>query len=145
VAICNFKKLKIDIAAGEICVPFKNLDTADRFKKYKLASSFLVSTSRIAFSSDPTNDKKSIKAALGIKIGALLNVHTKGKTFKTKMAKPSIPYTLKENKKNFQYYPFIINRKIGIGHFSLFGSYAFTNIFKDGVLLLSNPFKWVFA
>ncbi len=137
-----FKKLNIDISSGGSIVPFKNLDTTDRFKKYKLASSFLELPVELRFSSDPTNDKKSIKAALGVKIGTLLNVHTKGKNLQNKDGKTINSYTLKDSKKNFFNTTRIsLTGRVGIGHFSLFGSYAFTNIFKDGAAAAIKPFQ----
>lgn len=137
-----FKNLDIDIAASGSVVPFNKVDTTDHFKKYKLVSNFIELPVELRFSSDPANDKKSIKAALGVKIGTLLNVHTKGKNLQNKDGKTINSYTLKENKKNFFNTTRIsLTGRVGIGHFSVFGSYAFTNIFKDGTAAAIKPFQ----
>lgn len=137
-----FEKMAIDLKASGNTLPFKNLDTTDHFKKYKFVSSFLEVPLELRFSSDPLNNKKSIKAALGVKIGTLLNVHTKGKNLQNKDGKTINSYTLKESKKNFLNTTRLsVTGRVGMGNFSLFGSYAITGIFKDGTAPDIKPFQ----
>ena len=94
----------------------------------------------LRYRSNPDNDNKSLKVALGIKCGLLLNAHTKGKTLQNKDGNTLNGYTLKENSKRF----FNTNRisaiaRIGYGHFSLFGSYQLTPLFKEGVAATIRP------
>lgn len=137
-----FEKMSIDLKASGTKLPFKSLDTTDRFKKYKMVSSFLEVPVELRFSSDPLNNKKSIKAALGVKIGTLLNVHTKGKNLQNKDGKIINSYTLKESKKNFLNTTRLsVTGRVGMGNFSLFGSYAITGLFKDGAAPDIKPFQ----
>jgi hypothetical protein len=88
----------------------------------------------LRYSFDPSNDMKSIKAAIGIKVGTLLNVHDKGKTLEDKNDKVIGSYTEKEtNKHFFNSTRIAATARIGYGNFSIFGSYQVNNMFKDGV------------
>ena len=75
-----FKNMVIDIKSKTNTLPFNNVDSVDHFKKYKLTTAFLEIPLELRFTFDPENENKSIKAAIGVKVGTLLNVHTKGKT-----------------------------------------------------------------
>ena len=77
---------------------------------------------------------KSFKFAIGAKVGTLLNVHTKGKTLLDKNGATVNNYSAKETGKSFlNSTRLAATARIGYGNFSLFGSYQFNNIFKDGV------------
>ena len=87
---------------------------------------------RYAFS--PEKENKSWKAALGLKIGTLINAHTKGKTLQDKNGTTLNSYTEKVAKKSF----FGSNRvmataRIGVGHFTLVCNYQLSAFLKDGV------------
>jgi len=108
-------------------------DTA-HFKKYKLATTYLEAPLELRYSSRPDDNKKSVKAALGIKVGILANAHTKGNTLEDKNGTTLNDYKVKEYSKQF----FNKNRiaatgRIGYGHFSIFGSYSITTLFKEGL------------
>lgn len=130
-----FKNMNVDIKSNTTTfLPFQNLDSANHFKKYKLSSAFLEVPVEIRFSSDPENDGKSIKGALGVKVGTLLDVHTKGRTPVDKNGASINSYTEKEmSKRFFNATRLAATARIGYGHFSLYGSYQINNIFKDGV------------
>ncbi len=129
-----FKTMDVDIKSKANKLPFTNLDSLNRFKRYKLTTAFLEIPLELRFTADPENENKTIKAAVGVKVGTLLNVHTKGKTLQDKNGKTINSYTSKETGKGF----FNSTRleataRVGYGNFSLFGSYQLNNIFKDGV------------
>ena len=129
-----FKNLVVDLKSKTNTLPFRNVDTVNHFKKYKLTTAFLEIPLELRFTADPANESKSIKVALGVKVGTLLNAHTKGKNLLDKNGAAINSYTAKETGKGF----FNTTRlagtaRIGYGNFSLFGSYQFNNIFKDGV------------
>ena len=129
-----FKNMSIDIKSKTNKLPFNNLDSLDRFKKYKLATAFLEVPIELRFSSNPERDNKSIKGAIGFKVGTLLNVHTKGKTLQDKNGKTLYNYTAKETAKPFFNSTRIAaTARVGYGNFSLVASYQLNNIFKDGV------------
>lgn len=129
-----FKNMVVDIKSKTNTLPFKNVDSIDHFKKYKLTTAFLEIPLELRFTLDPENESKSIKAALGVKVGTLLNAHTKGKTLLNKNGGTVNSYTAKETGKGFFNSTRLAGTaRIGYGNFSLFGSYQFNNIFKDGV------------
>ena len=129
-----FKNYGIELKSGNATLPFRSLDSADHFKKYKLAMSYLEIPIELRYSYDPENDTKSIKAAIGFKVGTLLNVHTKGKILQDKNNKVLYNYTQKEaNRHFFNSTRLAATARIGYGNFSIFGSYQINNLFKDGV------------
>ena len=129
-----FKKYSVDIKSTSTKLPFNNLDSLNHFKKYKLSTAYLEVPVELRFTLDPANDKKSIKAAIGVKVGTLLNVHNKGKTLEDKNDKVIGSYTQKEtNRHFFNSTRIAATARIGYGNFSLFGSYQINNMFKDGV------------
>ena len=114
-------------------LPFNKVDSVNHFKKYKLTTAFLEVPVELRFSSDPENDGKSIKGALGIKVATLLNVHTKGKTLLNAAGTTINSYTEKEYSKHFfNSTRLMATARIGYGHYSLFGSYQLNSIFNTG-------------
>ena len=129
-----FRNMVVDIKSKTNKLPFNVVDSVDHFKKYKLATSFLEIPLELRFTLDPANEMKSIKFAVGAKVGTLLNVHTKGKTLLDKNGSTINAYAAKETGKGFfNSTRLAATARIGYGNFSLFGSYQFNNIFKDGV------------
>ena len=129
-----FKNMGIDVKAKTSKLPFNNLDSLNRFKKYKLTTAFLEVPIEFRFTSDPENDSKAIKAAVGFKVGTLLNVHTKGKTLQDKDGRTLNNYVAKESAKGFFNSTRIAaTARVGYGNFSVAASYQLNNIFKDGV------------
>ncbi len=137
-----FKNMNVDVKASGTFLPFRNLDTLDHFKKYKLVTSFLEIPVELRFTADPLKDSKSFKAAIGVKVGTLLNAHTKGKNLQDRNGKTINSYTAKENKKNFfNTTRLSVTGRVGYGKFSLFGSYQVNSLFKDGVAAAIKPFQ----
>jgi hypothetical protein len=129
-----FKKMQVNIAAAKSVLPFVRTDTGNNYKKYKLATAYLEIPLEFRFTADPSNPNKSIKGAIGIKLGTLLNAHTKGKTLQNSAGTKINALTVKENSKNFFNGTRIAaTARVGYGIFSLYGSYGLTSLFKDGV------------
>ncbi len=129
-----FKKMEVDITNTSTVLGFINTDSTNNYKKYKLATAYLEAPIELRYSSNPDNYMKGIKAAIGIKVGTLLNAHTKGKNLKTKTGTALNEYTIKENSKSyFNTTRLAATARVGYGNFTLFGSYNFSPIFKDGV------------
>jgi len=129
-----FKKYKVDIISTSAKLPFVNLDSADHFKKYKLTTAFLEVPVELRFTANPEKESKSLKAALGVKVGTLLSVHTKGKTLQNKNGGTVNSYVEKQNDKHFfNTTRLSVTGRVGFGNFSVFGSYQINNLLKDGV------------
>ena len=93
------------------------------------------------FSADPLNGK-GLKAAIGVKVGLLINAHTRNTKYESSTSATIADHTLKESSKYF----FNKNRismqgRIGYGHVSLYGSYQLTPLFKDGLGPVVRPFS----
>lgn len=137
-----FEKMTVGIKDATSKLLFRNVSTTDRFKKYKLATTYAEAPVELRFSSNPSNNKRSVKAALGVKAGILLSAMVKGKTLENSAGNTIGDYTVKEKSKNF----FNKNRlsgtaRLGYGNLSLFGSYQLTPLFKEGVAAEIRPFS----
>jgi len=127
-----FKNMAIDLKATGTKLPFNNLDSADRFKKYKLVTVFAEVPLELRYTFNPAKDSKSWKIAIGAKLGTMLNAHTKGKTLQSKSGTAINAYTLKESKRTFFNSTRIVaTARVGIGNFSLVANYQLTSLIKD--------------
>lgn len=127
-----FKKMNVDIKSTTTKLPFIATDSTNHFKKYKLSLSYLELPLEFRFSSDPLNSSKSWKAAVGLKVGTAINVHTKGKDLESKNNTLINGYTQKESsKKYFNGTRFMGTARVGYGIFSLFAAYQLNNVLKD--------------
>ena len=127
-----FKKETIDLKSISTLLPFTASDSTNHFKKYKLATGYLEVPLEFRYSSRPAEPNKSFKIALGIKVGTLANVHTKGKTLQDKNNNTINSYTLEENSKRFiNSSRFTGTVRVGYGIISLFGTYQLNNVLKD--------------
>jgi len=112
---------------------YSSTSAANHFKKNKLVSTYLELPVELRFVTDPEHSDASWKIAVGVKAGALLDVHTRGKTLVNAAGTTLNNYTEKEKSKNFFNGTRIAGTaRIGYGHVSLFGQYQITNFIKDG-------------
>lgn len=129
-----FDKMEVKISNFGATLPFIRTDTGYHYKKYKLSTTYLEAPIELRFMSRPETPNKSVKAAVGIKIGTLIGAHTKGKTLETATGTKLNGFVTKESTKTyFNSTKLAITARAGYGMFTLFGSYNITNIFKDGV------------
>lgn len=127
-----FKNTSVDIKSAAVQLPFRNLDSTDHFKKYKLATTFVEAPIELRYTTNPVSDKKSWKFALGVKVGTMLNAHTKGKTLQNKNNSNIGNYTEKISKRSyFNSTRLAGTARVGIGNFSIFTAYSITPILKD--------------
>ncbi|MEP7279026.1 MAG: outer membrane beta-barrel protein [Bacteroidota bacterium] len=132
----KFKNQQPNIIALSNTLPFTDysgVNSANHFKKYKLATTYLEAPIELRFVGDPENSDRSWKVALGVKVGMLLNVHTRGKTLINATGGTINNYTEKESSKNFFNGTRLAGTaRVGFGHISLFGQYQVTGLLKDG-------------
>lgn len=127
-----FKKTSVDVKVNSIKLPFRNLDTLDHFKKYKLVTAFVEVPIELRYVFSPEKEDKSLKVAIGAKIGLLLDAHTKGKTLQNKSGATINSYKLKEKENTFFNSSRIVaTARVGLGHFSLVANYQITTLIKD--------------
>jgi hypothetical protein len=136
-----FANTHVGIKDNVAAIYFTNQADTNHFKKTKLATVYLEAPIEFRFSSDPLTGN-GFKAALGVKVGTLVSAHTRNAKFLTKATSAVGDYVTKESSKRF----FNKNRlsvmgRIGYGHFSLYGSYSLTPVFKDGLGPVVKPFS----
>lgn len=129
-----FKQMEVDIASASPTLPFRVTQGTDHFKKYKLSTAYLEAPVEFRFTANPELPSKTVKIALGAKIGTMLNAHTKGKTLQSSNGTAINNYAQKEiSKAYFNTTRLSGTLRAGYGNFSLYTAYTFTNLFKDGV------------
>jgi hypothetical protein len=127
-----FKNTYVDVKSNSALLPFRNVDSANHFKKFKLTTVFLEAPIELRYSSDPENANKAFKVALGVKVGTLLKAYTKGKTLQDKNGSTINAYIAKESSKRFfNSTRLAATARVGLGIFSLYGSYQITGVLKD--------------
>ena len=110
------------------------MDTLPRFSKYKISTSYLELPIEIRYFSKPENPNKSVKIAIGVKIGTLLDAHSKGKTLVNAAGTKLKDYTEKLSSKSyFNATRLAATARFGYANFTVFGSYNITQVFKDKV------------
>ena len=128
-----FNKMDVGLRSTSTFLPFTPTDSTNHYKKYKLATSYLEVPLEFRYTKKPTEGSKSFKAALGLKIGTLINAHTKGKNLQDKNNNLLSSYTEKETSKTFiNGTRYMATARVGYGIFSLFGTYQLNNVLKDG-------------
>lgn len=130
----TFKNLNVDLKSSNSFLPFTQVDSTNHFKKYKLATSYLEVPLELRYTANPDNINKSLKAALGFKVGTLVNAHTKGKTLQDKNNNTIGNYTEKISSKRYiNSTRFSATARVGYGIISLFGTYQLNSVLKEGV------------
>lgn len=138
----SFKSTYVGLKDATTVLHFTNQADTNHFKKTKLATAYAEAPIEFRYTSDPMNSGKSFKVAVGVKVGTMLTAHTRNKDLLNETGNTLISYVQKESSKRF----FNSNRlsvmgRIGYGHFSLYGSYQVTPLFKDGVAAQIRPFS----
>ena len=135
-----FEKTAVGIKDNAPQIFFTDQTDTNHFKKTKLATVWLEAPVEFRYSADPYTGK-GFKFAMGVKVGTLLNAHTRNSKLQSKSETSINDFVSKETSKRF------FNRtrlsgmlRAGYGHFTLFGSYSFTPLFKDALGPEVRPF-----
>jgi len=106
-------------------------DTTVSYKKYKLATGFLEVPVELRYAANPMNFNKSFKVALGMKVGTMVDAHTKAKV--TADRNRNGGYTVKvRDRRNFNSTRLAATLRVGYGVFSVFGTYQINPFVKEG-------------
>jgi Outer membrane protein beta-barrel domain len=128
----TFTKTLVGIKDITTIFHFTDQSDTNHFKKTTLATSYLEAPIEFRFSANPLTGK-GIKAAIGVKVGTLINAHTRNSKFQNKSNTLINDYVMKEaSKRFFNKSRICAMARIGYGHFSLYGSYQLTTLLKDG-------------
>ena len=123
-----FKQTNIDLRKYPLSF---NSDTTVSYKKYKLSTGFLEIPVELRYAANPMNFNKSFKVAIGMKVGTMIDAHTKAKI--TSDGSGNGGYTLKiRDRRNFNSTRLAATLRVGYGVFSVFGTYQINNFVKEG-------------
>ena len=133
-----FEKTTVTITNHLKPLEFKNLADTNHFNKYKLVNAFAELPIELRFVLNPENTNKSLKVAIGAKVGIQMSAHTKGKEWKDKNGHLVNGFDDKFIQKNKDKYFFNGNRfqgtfRVGYGFISAFGTYQFNSLIKEGL------------
>ena len=77
-----------------------------------------------------------------MKVGTMIDAHTRYKDLQSQSGGLLNAYVWKESSKRFfNSTRLAAQARIGYGHFSLFGTYQITALFKDGVAAVIRPYS----
>jgi hypothetical protein len=136
----RFSKMNVGIKEPTKKLPFVNVRDTSHFKKTKLATSYAEIPFELRYSADPATGK-GLKIGLGVRVGTLLNAHTRNAILQNRNGNLINDYTLKEASKNFfNKSRFVGTFRVGYGHVSVFSSYQLNPTLRDGVGPDARPF-----
>jgi hypothetical protein len=129
-----FDKMTVGIARTTPAVQFMDVSDTAHFKKYKLSTNYLEAPVELRYRFNPEDDRKSVKVAVGAKVGVLINAHVKGVTLENVSNQTINDYTAKESTKRFfNKQRLSLMGRVGVGSFSVFASYAITSLYQEGL------------
>ena len=136
-----FSKTYVGIKDATSTLRFTDQSDTNHFKKTKLNTTYLEAPVEFRYTARPLNSDKSFKWAVGVKVGTMISAHTRNKNFENKNGNTLNDYTMKEKSKRFFNTTRLIGTaRVGLGHFSLYGSYQVTTLFKEGVAAEIRPY-----
>lgn len=137
-----FDKTYVGIKDPTQTLRFTDQSDTNHFKKTKLNTTYLEAPVEFRYTANPLNSDKSFKFAIGVKVGTMINAHTRNKDLENKSGNTLNSYTMKETSKRFFNTTRLVGTaRVGLGHFSLYGSYQVTTLFKEGVAADIRPFS----
>jgi len=129
-----FDEMTVGIKDNTPGVVFDDVSDTAHFKKYKLSTAFLEAPVELRYRFNPNDDSRSVKLAIGAKIGTLLAAKVKGVELQNAADQTLNDYTLKEKSKRFfNKQRLSVTGRVGYGAFSLFASYSVTPLFREGL------------
>jgi hypothetical protein len=136
-----FDKMYPGVKDPTTTIRFQDQEDTIHFKKVKLATTFAELPIELRYRFNTTSDK-SVKLALGAKVGTLIDAHVRAKELQNSNDEALNPYTLKEKSNRFfNKSRLSVMGRVGFGHFSIYASYAITPLFKEGQGPVVRPFS----
>ena len=132
------------VGIKETTSTFQIADRSDtnHFKKTKLTTVYLEAPIEFRYTKDPLNSGKSFKFAIGVKVGTMLKAYTKNKELENKSDNTLNSYVMKESSKRyFNTTRLSAQARVGVGHFTLYGSYQLTSLLKETAGAVIRPYS----
>lgn len=136
-----FDQTFIGIKDATTTLNFTDQSDTTHFKKNKLATSWLEAPVELRYTSDPLRSSKSFKVALGVKVGTMIDAHTRYKDLQSRSGQTLNNYVLKESSKRFfNTNRLVLTARTGYGPLTLFYTYQLGPLFKEGTATEIKPF-----
>lgn len=128
------KNMTMGIDQNTPRLAFTATDTTNHYNKYKFTTTYAEAPLELRFTARPDRPTSGFKAAVGVKVGTLLAAKTKGVDLKNRAgsAISNTTYKIKDND-YLNKTRLGVSARAGYGNFSIFGTYYFSSVFKDGV------------
>ncbi len=110
------------------------------YSKFKLATTYLEIPLELRYRQVPENANHGFKVGVGLKIGNLLNAHTRS----VENLAGSKLIEKEASKRQFNTWRFTGTARVGYGNFAVYGTYAITTLFKDNGTYDVNPYSFGF-
>jgi hypothetical protein len=137
-----FNQTYIGIKDQTSTLNFTDQSDTTHFKKAKLATSWLEAPVELRYTSNPLRSGNSFKAAIGVKVGTLIDAHTRYKDLQNKSGQTLNTYVLKESSKSFfNTNRIVLTARAGYGPLTLFYNYQLGPLFKSGTAAEIKPFS----
>jgi hypothetical protein len=116
-------------------------DTITRYKKHKLVTGYVEAPIELRYSTNPENMNKGWKFAVGAKIGTLIDAKMKSKIDLDATGTGGY-FTKEKDRRYINSTRFALIGRVGLGNFSVFGSYTVTDFFKEGLGPSVRPYSF---
>lgn len=114
------------VIIGDSLTEIQFVDDDNKYKRFKLSMNYVEAPLELRYFSNKENRNKGFKAAIGMKVGALLNSHTKGvREFNNKPIRDKI-----STRRFIETYRIGGTLRVGYGNFSVYGQYGLNNLFR---------------
>ena len=137
-----FKNTHVGIADNASMISIRDAADTVHFRKTKLGTAYLEAPVEFRYTADPMNSDRSFKFALGVKVGTMLGAKTRNKDLQDGNGNTINAYVMKESSKRFfNTTRLSAHARVGWGHFTVYGSYQLTTLFKDAMGPEVRPFS----
>jgi hypothetical protein len=126
-----FNQQEVLVNSQNPTLAFPDMQGANHFKKFKLVTNALEIPIELRYALDPEHSNSSWKFALGVKVGTLLTVYTKGKNMVNNAGQTINDYIEKEvSKRYFNSTRLIGTFRVSYGVIGLFGQFQATGLIR---------------
>jgi hypothetical protein len=127
--------MSLDLRNTSAVPDFQN---TDGYSKFKLAATYLEIPLELRYRAVPENANKGFKVGLGLKVGNLINAHTRS----VENVSGSKLIEKEASKRLFNTWRFAGTARVGYGNFAFYGTYALNGIFKENGTYDVNPYSF---
>ena len=137
----GFSKTNLKIAELYKLLQFTNVRDTNHFKKTVLSTTYLEAPVELRYTANPETGK-GFKFAIGVKVGTMLNAHTRNTKWENRDGTLLNNYVMKESSKHYFNTTRVTGTiRAGIGHVSVFANYQFSSVIKEGYGPQVKPFS----